>query len=569
MNCGETWFNVSTPKLAALDMNHSIQFLDDQTGIILGINLDNKEGNAVILRTSDGGQNWDQTYFDDFWYYGNVKNLQVVDDSVFYFLANELCGQEPIDYILYTSADSGRNWAVRNHSLNPIYSINFLNSSTGFAYIEDSLDGEIIAQSTDGGLTWQKKYEIGSGSVSNIFFLSEKVGFMFNTRTLSKSVDGGKSWYITAINYPFKNTFFINNIYGFACGGATGGCDMGHCQPSSYGNLFSTLDGGKTWRFISTNSRADVQRNFGRGVRGLGWPFNSCYFINDVTGFLINERTILRSVNSGNSWSEVYENLADSSSYNFIKNDICFTDQQHGWIVGAQVWEDSSEAVIYATENAGDNWQLAWKYPSTDLYEFDLQSCHFVAETGWAVGSGGLVVKYTEQNQWQIQPSITDLPLRDIFFSDEQHGCIAGGYLNDQDFQSKVFLTTNAGKDWGEIKLDRYLINDIYFSDSLTGWIVGHDKNYRGTILQTVDGGEHWSTQVENLSAPLNALHFKDGYGWAVGENGLILRTDNWVEWINEKIQLPLVPLGIGLFFFLKIYTGLIPLLLNLFDVHV
>ncbi|MCK7518766.1 MAG: hypothetical protein MZV64_14090 [Ignavibacteriales bacterium] len=42
-----------------------------------------------------------------------------------------------------------------------------------------------------------------------------------------------------------------------------------------------------------------------------------------------------------------------------------------------------------------------------------------------------------------------------------------------------------------------------------------------------------------NLPAKLNALHIKDNYGWAVGENGLILRTTDagavWVEDENDN----------------------------------
>ena len=54
-------------------------------------------------------------------------------------------------------------------------------------------------------------------------------------------------------------------------------------------------------------------------------------------------------------------------------------------------------------------------------------------------------------------------------------------------------------------------------------------------ILEAIDGGYNWNAVIENLSAPLNAFHFKDSVGWAVGDNGLVLRTDNWTTWINPK----------------------------------
>ena len=70
-----------------------------------------------------------------------------------------------------------------------------------------------------------------------------------------------------------------------------------------------------------------------------------------------------------------------------------------------------------------------------------------------------------------------------------------------------------------------YLINDFYFLDKNLGFAVGENSVESGVILKTVNGGYSWTVQVDSLSAPLNAIHFKDGYGWAVGDNGLILKT--------------------------------------------
>ena len=64
------------------------------------------------------------------------------------------------------------------------------------------------------------------------------------------------------------------------------------------------------------------------------------------------------------------------------------------------------------------------------------------------------------------------------------------------------------------------------------------DKPYgggKGMILKTSDGGDNWTTVIEGLSAPLNAINFKDGYGWAVGGNGLVLRTYDGSTWIDEN----------------------------------
>jgi photosystem II stability/assembly factor-like uncharacterized protein len=217
-------------------------------------------------------------------------------------------------------------------------------------------------------------------------------------------------------------------------------------------------------------------------------------------------------------------------------------DENVGWAVGRGEWSDSSGVCILGADDGGENWNLVWKYPDTDVYRNTLNSIHIINAMAWAVGSSGMMVKYTAESEWQLQSSVTDLPLNNVFFSDEQHGWIAGGYIGDWDIQSILLLTKDGGMSWNEIRFDKYLINDLYFADSLHGWAVGSDtsraENWpqrHGVILETSDGGENWVTQVEGLSASLSALHFKDGSGWAVGYNGLILRTEDGSTWIDQN----------------------------------
>ena len=47
-----------------------------------------------------------------------------------------------------------------------------------------------------------------------------------------------------------------------------------------------------------------------------------------------------------------------------------------------------------------------------------------------------------------------------------------------------------------------------------------------GAILETFNGGLAWEV-VYDAPARLNALHIADGVGWAVGDDGLILKCDS------------------------------------------
>jgi len=74
---------------------------------------------------------------------------------------------------------------------------------------------------------------------------------------------------------------------------------------------------------------------------------------------------------------------------------------------------------------------------------------------------------------------------------------------------------------------------------SLVGYAVGS----QGTILKTYNAGANWQPQLSGTSLRLNKVHFKDfDFGFAVGENGLILRTTTGgepVTLLEDKNQSP------------------------------
>jgi hypothetical protein len=95
--------------------------------------------------------------------------------------------------------------------------------------------------------------------------------------------------------------------------------------------------------------------------------------------------------------------------------------------------------------------------------------------------------------------------------------------------------TKDGGKNW-DVQTDlEYSIQDIYFKDANTGCAVGMDTSYYGFIMVTEDGGEHWDKVAENLPAPLRSVYFEYNFGWAVGDMGLVLRTENGITWIDDE----------------------------------
>jgi photosystem II stability/assembly factor-like uncharacterized protein len=64
----------------------------------------------------------------------------------------------------------------------------------------------------------------------------------------------------------------------------------------------------------------------------------------------------------------------------------------------------------------------------------------------------------------------------------------------------------------------------IEFTDQMNGWAVG----YSGTIKNTSDGGNSWTSQKSGVSSNLWDVCFIDNKtGWICGENNTVLKTEN------------------------------------------
>ncbi len=498
-------------------------FFNNEIGIVIG-NKNEEEG--VILRTFNGGKTWDERVFPEFEYIGD---LQFINDSTGYFLADNNSGK----YVLCITTDTLNTYSVLSTGDDRrINAYHFLDKNTAYATMYDSSRNVNVMKSLNGGVTWEqtliypnlRSYIISSNGMNTVFlFNTTKNVVTQNGRfylsqagiVLHRNIKNENQWATPIWSYPLLDVTFLNKDLGIAVGGWWE-------RHSRDGGVFMTSNGGKTWDIIFNSS--DMVR--------------ACTLINDSIGFTLegdkNTSALYKTTNSGKDWNEVID-LGTEEYHWSLAQDIFFINENIGWVLGG----NSEQAFIFNTKDGGEKMNIQWQYPKPADYQgnyFGLSSVYFVSDTtGWAVGEAGLMVKYAGQEQWQAQTRVTDLPLNDVFFSDDNHGWITGGYLNEQDFQSILLKTINGGANWQEISIVDYLINDIFFENNMHGWAVGTDTSYHGMVLKTEDGGNNWNIQEDGLIAPLNAIDFTDGYGWAVGELGLGLRTDDGSTWIDQN----------------------------------
>lgn len=178
-------------------------------------------------------------------------------------------------------------------------------------------------------------------------------------------------------------------------------------------------------------------------------------------------------------------------------------------------------------------------------------------EHGWIAGSNSTILATDNGGlTWRKSQLASQELLRDVFFFDSQRGFLLGEYslFNRRDNKpvtERAFLysTSDAGDYWRVASLARpvYVKTDhltryggetllrMHFVNDRVGWICGET----GTILFTRDGGRNWKTQragqVRKILYSVAAID--ESQAWVTGAGGAALRTidggENWIELVT------------------------------------
>lgn len=137
-----------------------------------------------------------------------------------------------------------------------------------------------------------------------------------------------------------------------------------------------------------------------------------------------------------------------------------------------------------------------------------------------AVGEQGVILRSDDGKAWTQVASPVNGMLTRLKFSDEKNGWALG-------YDAAILQTTDGGRHWTVRHFDATArpLYDLLFLDAQHGFAVG---GY-GSILETTDGGQHWMPQESALSAL--GMHFNtilklgDGSLFIAGERGLMARS--------------------------------------------
>ncbi|HEX2786311.1 MAG TPA: YCF48-related protein [Ignavibacteria bacterium] len=270
--------------------------------------------------------------------------------------------------------------------------------------------------------------------------------------------------------------YFIDSLKGWATA-------RKNTNDSAY--IFYTSNGGNNWSIQYQNK----------------YYLTALQLINENTGYSVGSAppgVIIKTTDGGINWF----NVTGLSAYPLT--DLFFTTVDTGWVCS----DDLFDGGVYKTTNGGINWQLQLGVSFRPSRLFFINN-----DTGWSVCQNIRLFKTTNSGQNWIQQVSFPTGINNMYFINKNIGWLANTSSNQL---NGIFKTTNGGQNW-VTQIDPTPTgsgnNDVYFVDSLKGWIAcGFAK-----ILHTTDGGENWFVQTTPKAGYTKIQFIDSNKGWSAG----------------------------------------------------
>lgn len=330
---------------------NGVYMQDTQNGWICG-------DAGTLLKTSNGGQNWNQVNV-------TANNL----NSIVFTDANTGIAVGDNGTIIITT-NGGTNWsAVTSGTTEQFRKVS--KSSGGFVFA--SGDNGLVAVSNNNGASWQLK---NSGTTTRFRSIdgvgSLKIWASGDDGLIRYSSDGGTTWTTQnsgITNNDIHDIQFINDNIGFAGGSSS--------------NFIFTSDGGQTWTLRNS---------------GVFFGLNGIYFQDANIGWGVSiVGTIFFTTNGGVSWT------SQPCGSPFTLIEAYFIHQGKGWTIGENgtivMYDNPAIPVELSSFNASVNGNeviLTWRTASeTNNHGFEIER-NYGSLSSTANNAGWVVIGFTE-----------------------------------------------------------------------------------------------------------------------------------------------------------------------------
>lgn len=492
---------------------HDIEFADSQFGLVLG------ESNT-IFKTVDGGNSWDIiTLSDTISFTETDVKLTFINDSTAF-----ICCSSDGTSVILRSDDYGETWSniFQDWRFTMNHDILFFNESDGIYVLPTSYGYYVqVFITSDGGMNWEEMNPSTCNlswreGVSYAVVDNERVVAVGERGAIHISDNWGGMWeplFTRMVRGNVIDSWFFDD--GFC---------VAHTDNDGSGGVASdgkyvSADSAMTWTKTGSLYERDVCMDY----------------LSQDTIFIVGtdcEMELSRSTDGGESWEKFSVDVGNG----YWQNGVKFYDYNNGLIL--------CDWYILKTDDAGETWidVNSGNQINAEFYDGEYISAQRVFVIGRGLYSESAVWRSEDGgNTWDPVTQIIGDEYNTIYFFDEYTGFIA-------DYK-EIIKTADGGDTWtpATIHSDGGInIRDIHFPVAEIGYAVGNGLK----LLKTTDGGDNWYPIPMGITSNLTAVHFYDeNHGIVMGENGIVLRTNNGgTTFIEEQPAMPEQPAAISVF---------------------
>jgi len=277
------------------------------------------------------------------------------------------------------------------------------------------------------------------------------------------------------------------------------------------------MDGGLNWEEQNSTVSTFIVTLFFLDEK-LGWALT----LRDTLPF---GTTIIKTTNGGNEW--IAKNYPED---NVFMNTIIYFDSLNGWIGGSKIAGTTDGGFSWVDANIDSGF-----VSNLPILKFNFYNRQFGYACGGFIDLAGVIWRTTNFGLNWSSVGVSPDQIFDIFVFDSLNAITLSG--DPEGFYGIGNIkTTDAGKNWSFEELSLFGLSfAIDFRTNTEGWSASGFK-----FLFTTDGGESWIEKQTPDSAVIFDLTFTDPFtGYAVGENGLILKYKRNITKVEDKVELP------------------------------
>lgn len=246
---------------------------------------------------------------------------------------------------LLKTTDSGKSWVrtyiEKDSSAVMTSSVSFINETTGYIYgYYNVLNGNwygVLYKTIDGGESWRKQYYSTLYQMHSMKFFDTDNGIALNVinsgRYILTTNNGGLSWEVGNVEISDYRLFFLGDV----------------CYVTGINQkILKSVDHGKTWQSINTP------------VSSSGF-IHGFYFMNEDIGFLATSENKYKTVNGGNTWTEItlpfYFDTPSSpyENFHFSNTNDGITFLMETDYIGGD-FPSLIGTYVYTTSDGGNSW---------------------------------------------------------------------------------------------------------------------------------------------------------------------------------------------------------------------